>query len=403
MDKRDIIGKYSRIRADIDLDAIGCNLSRYVAALPDKAKAVAVLKANAYGHGAVPIGRFLEPREDVWGFAVATAGEGAELREAGISKPILLLGIAFPESFEEILDYHLTACICDERSAELLSEKALGRGVKADVHLKIDTGMGRIGFPDREESVEAIRRVIKLPGIYVGGIFTHFARADEKDTEPAEAQLRRFRAFLELLKKTGICPELVHCCNSAAGFRFKEAGMSLGRLGISLYGLPPSEEVAGEVELRPALSLISHVSFVKTVGPGSAISYGGTFVADHEMRIATVPTGYGDGYPRHLSGKGEVLIKGRRVPILGRVCMDQFMVDVTVIPDVAAGEEVVLIGRQGNEEITAMEVSSLSGRFHYELTCDITDRVPRCFLEDGKRTSVLFQKPVHLLLNDNEI
>ena len=384
---------YSRIRADIDLDALNDNLNTYLASLPAETKAVAVLKANAYGHGAVPIGRFLETRDDVWGFAVATAGEGAELRASGIRKPILLLGISFPESFGTILDERLTACICDEESAVLLSEKAAAAGRRADVHLKIDTGMGRIGFADRAGSVDAIRRICALPGLHVQGVFTHFARADEEEIAPAEEQLARFLTFLSLLRKEGIEPELVHCCNSAAGFRMKKAGMSLARLGVSLYGMPPSAEIADGLNLKPVMSLVSHISFLKDVQPGCAISYGGTFVAERPMRVATVPVGYGDGYPRTLSGRGSVLIRGKRVPILGRVCMDQFMVDVTGIPDAARGDEVVLIGRQGDEEITAMEVSEMSGRFHYELTCDITDRVPRCFLKDGVRCAVLKHRP----------
>ena len=376
---------YTRVHADIDLDAVSHNLDVMNARLMGQAPICAVIKADAYGHGAIPIARHIESRDDIWGFAVATPEEGVLLREAGIRKNIILLGYAFPESYEDIIDNHLAACIFEETSARILSETAVRKNTAAKVHIALDTGMGRIGFPVSVESAESVKKITQMKGLEVEGMFSHFARCDEVSLEPARVQLSRYRTFLGMLEECGVTIPVRHTANSAGIMRFPEASLDLVRAGITLYGLTPSDEVADEmVELWPVMQLKSHLSYVKTLPAGCPISYGGTFVTEKSTRVATVPVGYADGYPRMLSGKGSVLIRGRRAPILGRVCMDQFMVDVSDIPDAAAGDEVVLLGSSGGETIQAEEIGALSGRFNYELVSLITKRVPRNYILDGQ-------------------
>ena len=269
--------------------------------------------------------------------------------------------------------------------ARQLSEEAVRQGKTAYLHIKVDTGMGRIGFPDDGDSADAVKEISLLPQVQIEGLFTHFARADEKDKEAARQQLSRYLDFSRMLEERGIEIPMRHCSNTAGIFDLKEANLDAVRAGISIYGLYPSDEVNKfAVAITPVMSLKSHVAFIKDVEPGTAISYGGMFVAEHRMRIATIPVGYGDGYPRSLSNKGYVLIRGRRAPITGRVCMDQFMVDVTDIPDAREGDMVTLIGSEGGQEITMELLGELSGRFNYELACDIGKRVPRRFWRNGK-------------------
>ena len=259
-------------------------------------------------------------------------------------------------------------------------------GKKAVVHVKVDTGMSRIGIRPDEEGLFFMEWLFGLKHIEVEGIFTHFARADEADQTPALAQLEQFTAFVaEAERRVGKQIPLKHCSNSAGILTLPQANLSLVRAGITLYGLSPSEEVTRDIlSLRPVLSLKSRLVYVKEIEAGTPVSYGGTFVAKERMRIATVPVGYGDGYPRSLSGKGSVLIRGKRASILGRICMDQFMVDVSAIPGVTEGDEVTLIGADGREEITMEELGALSGRFNYELACDLGKRIPRVYLKDGE-------------------
>ncbi len=377
--------EYSRIRAEIDLDAIDRNLDVMRKHLKEGTPICAVVKADSYGHGAVPIARHIEPRDDIWGFAVATAEEGKLLRKAGIQKPVVLLGYVFPESYEIVLKYGLRACIFEETSAELLSEAAKKAGTCAVIHIALDTGMSRIGFDVSEAAADAVCRIAEKDALKIEGLFTHFARCDEPSLEPAVEQFKAYQTFLQMLAERGLEIPVRHVCNSAGTMRFKEANLDLVRAGITLYGLTPSDEIADEMtELQPVMRLVSHLSYVKELPPGRAISYGGTYVTGRTMRVATVPTGYADGYPRLLSGKGSVLIGGKRAPILGRVCMDQFMVDVSGIPEAAVGSEAVLLGSQGDECITAEEIGRLSGRFNYELVSDISKRVPRNYLLGGR-------------------
>ena len=267
-----------------------------------------------------------------------------------------------------------------------MSGAAERTGKAAKVHIKVDTGMSRIGITPDDTGLRFVKEAMETPGIEIEGIFTHFARADEADKTSALKQLEVFQAFIgQIESKLGLTIPVKHCSNSAGIVEMPQANMDVVRPGIILYGLRPSDEVSQEiVALRPALSLHSHIVYVKEVQPGLSVSYGGTFTAQHKMRIATIPVGYGDGYPRMLSGKGYVLIHGKKAPILGRVCMDQFMVDVTDILNVKEGDPVTLIGTDGEETITAELLGDLSGRFNYELVCDLGRRIPRVYIQDGK-------------------
>ena len=313
-----------------------------------------------------------------------------QLRREGITRPILILGLVFEEYYEELAREDVRMAVCDYETARKFSEAAASCGKKALIHLAADTGMTRIGFKDSEESLEEIRRIYELDNVEVEGLFTHFARADEYDRTPAMVQLKRYLDFADLLEKNGIHIPLHHCSNSAGIIRVPEANLNLVRAGITIYGIYPSEEVEKDiVKLQPVMSLKSHISYVKDVEPGTEVSYGGTYTTDRVTRLATIPVGYADGYPRMLSNKGWVLIHGKKAPICGRVCMDQFMVDITHIPDAKTGDEVTLLGTDGEEEITADTIGDLSGRFSYEFVCDISKRVPRIYIRDGEECGEL--------------
>ena len=269
--------------------------------------------------------------------------------------------------------------------AKPFSETAQRLGVKAPIHFALDTGMGRIGMTPDEKGADLAKAIADLPGIETEGLFTHFARADEADREATIRQYERYQHFCDLLKERGVEIPLRHCSNSAAIIDFKEMHMGLVRAGISIYGMYPSDEVNKDaVPLRPVMSLKSRITYVKEMVPGQEISYGGLYKVTKPMRVATVPVGYGDGYPRSLTGKGMVLIAGKRVPILGRICMDQFMVDVSEIPEAKVDTEVTLIGEDGNDRISMEEVADWCGGFHYEISCDLGKRIPRVYLKDGK-------------------
>ena len=377
--------KYSRIRADIDLDAVLYNFENMKANIRPGCKITAVIKADGYGHGSVQIAELMEPFDYMWGFAVAAADEAFRLRRAGIRKPIMLLGDTFDEFYEDLIRENVRICVFDYDTAAKVSDAAFTAKKKAIIHIALDTGMSRIGFRDNDASVAEIVKIAKLPNIEIEGLFTHFARADEVSIDPAVRQLERYNAFAEKVEKAGVDIPIHHVSNSAGIIRLREANKDMVRAGITVYGLMPSADVETDiVPLKPVMSLVSHISYVKDIEAGDEVSYGGTFKAEKTMRVATIPVGYADGYPRMLSGKGYVLIKGRKAPILGRVCMDQFMVDVTDIEGAKRGDEVVLLGKQGDERITAEELGDISGRFNYELVCDISKRVPRNFIYEGR-------------------
>lgn len=376
---------YSRVYARIDLDAIAYNMEQMKLRIDDSTKIMAVIKTDAYGHGAVQVAQMLEKYEYIWGFAVATLDEAVVLRVEGIQKPILVLGCIFPDQYMEMLDNDIRMNVYTEDMAKEIANMARREGKTAYLHIKLDTGMGRLGFSITEESVEAITRISKLSNVKMEGVFTHFAKADEKDKTFTMKQIQQFVSMTSALKEQGVTFAYEHCSNSAAIIDVPEAKFDMVRAGISTFGLYPSEEVDKEaVHLKPALALKSHVAFVKEIEPGTSISYGGTFVAEKKMKIATIPVGYGDGYPRALSGVGYVLIRGKKAPILGRICMDQFMVDVTHIEDASFGDKVTLIGRDGNEYISVEMLGELSGRFNYEFICDLGKRIPRVYVKNGK-------------------
>ena len=376
---------YLRVCAEINLNAAAYNLNSMKENLEDGTRMIAVVKTDGYGHGAIPIARMAEAYDYLWGFATATVEEALQLRQAGIRKPVLILGFTFPDACEEIVRQEIRPTVFTMAAAEQLSREAVRQGRTVSIHIKVDTGMSRIGLKDDREGAELVREISLLPNVELEGLYTHFARADERDKGPAREQLARFQAFAELLKDRGVKIRMHHCSNSAGIFDLKDANMDAVRAGISIYGLYPSEDVNRlAVPVIPVMTLKSHVVYVKEIGPGTSVSYGGTFTAEKPMRIATVPVGYGDGYPRSLSNKGKVIIRGRRASILGRICMDQFMVDVTDIPEARPGDLVTLIGTDGGNGITMEDLGGLSGRFNYELACDIGKRVPRRFWKDGR-------------------
>lgn len=377
---------YPRVHADIDLDAMLDNMEQMHRLVDPHTRLIAVIKTDGYGHGAIPIARELEKLDYVYGYAVATEEEGLSLRDAGMKKPVLILGYTFPEQYEGLLQADISPAVFTMDMARRLSEAAARLNKTAHIHIKLDTGMGRVGYLVNVESADEIARIAELSHIVIEGMFTHFAKADETDKTAANAQLDQFMRMVGLLEERGVHIPLCHCSNSAGILDLPHANLDLVRAGITMYGLQPSDEVRlDRMQLRPVLSLKSHVAHVKTLPAGCGISYGATYVTPSERRIATIPVGYGDGYARSLSNRADVLIHGTRVPIVGRVCMDQFMVDVTDLADVRVGDLVTLIGTDGEAHITMEELGEKSGRFNYEFACDLGKRIPRVFYKGGRR------------------
>lgn len=376
---------YSRVYAKIDLDAVAWNMEQMKKNLKEGTEMVAVIKTDGYGHGAVQVASMLESYDYVWGYAVATLDEAVVLRAAEIQKPILVLGCIFPDQYWEMLKYEIRMNVYTKEMAAAISALAVEKGEQAYVHIKLDTGMARLGFSAEESSIEEIKEIAELPNLVLEGVFTHFAKADEEDKTFTMMQLEKFEWMTQRLEEEGVTFPYVHASNSAGIIDVRRADYNLVRAGIAIYGLYPSEEVDKEkVQLKPALSLKSHIAFVKDIPAGTPVSYGGDFVSEHQMRIATIPIGYGDGYPRSLSDTGYVLIRGKKAPIIGRICMDQFMVDVSDIPEVKFGDKVTLIGRDQEEYLPVEKLSELSGRFNYEFVCDLGKRIPRVYVQDGK-------------------
>lgn len=377
--------KYSRVCARIDLDAIEYNMEMMKKNIDVHTGIIAVLKTDAYGHGAIQIARLFESKDYIWGYAVATADEAIMLRDKGLKKPILVLGCVFPEQRAEMIDKEVRMTCYTKEMAEEISELSVQMGKMAYLHIKLDTGMGRLGFSICEESADIISEISNLPNLVMEGMFTHFAKADETDKKFTQKQLDKYLWMKKALENRDLSFTYYHSSNSAGIIDVKEANMDLVRAGISIYGMYPSEEVIKEnVPLKPAMELISHVTYVKWIEDGASVSYGGTYISEGRRKIATVPVGYGDGYPRSLSNKGYVLIHGKKAPICGRVCMDQFMVDVTEIDDVKFGDKVVLVGRDQEEYLPVEMLSELSGRFNYEFVCCLSKRIPREYLRKGE-------------------
>ena len=381
---------FDSTRVKIDLDAIASNMD----AIREKAgvPVMAVVKADAYGHGAVQVARLLQDKCAF--FCVSSILEAMELRQAGLSTPILILGHTPADAFPTAIREGIRPTIYRMEDALALSKAAQFLELPARFHFAVDTGMSRIGFQVTEEDADVCARIANLPGLYAEGLFSHFATADCADLSRAEAQAQRFAEFDVMLRQRGVKIPIRHLNNSAGLMNFATP-YEMVRSGIITYGMYPSDEVdPGLLALRPALQWLSRVTHVKTLPAGREISYGGTYVTKADTVVATIPVGYADGYRRNLSGRFYVLIRGQKAPILGRICMDQMMVDVTAIPGVQVGDRVTLVGIDGEEAITMEQISAQADSFNYEFVCGISRRVPRLYVQGGKTIHT-----VHYLLD----
>jgi alanine racemase len=368
-----------RTVAEIDLDALAHNYHQIRSRVPPGVKILAVVKDNAYGHGAVIIARELE-RLGVDLLGVAIAGEGVELRDGGIKKPILILTGIYEEEIDSVFEYDLIPMVFDGEIGKSLSDEANRKNRRVKVHLKFDTGMGRLGV-----SVEGAREFLEhmkgLPNLVIDGVASHFSMVDEEYTR---GQLEAYERVVELFHREGIRPTYWHISSSAPMIDFPGSWFNLIRPGIMIYGSYPNREYVDRIALRPMMRLETAIRCLKKVPAGTKISYGGTYITQRESLIATLPIGYGDGYNRLLSNQGEVLLKAKRVPVVGRICMDMTMVDVTDVVDASSGDEVVLMGRQGGDEITVEEIAEKIGTISYEVLCGVGKRVPRVYMRGGK-------------------
>ncbi len=380
---------FYRTWAEINLDHIAHNAREIRRITSPQAEVMGVVKADAYGHGVKEVAHTLL-ENGVTRLAVSMLDEAIQLRQSGVSVPILVLSDIEPERVDEILHYDVTQTIFEYEFAEMLSRRAASEGKKATVHIKIDTGMGRIGF-DYAAAPQMVKQIYQCDGLYVEGLFTHFATSDEADTTYTQLQFRRFLDICRLLEQDGIQIPVKHVANSAAIIRFPEMHLDMVRAGVILYGLHPSSVTQqGSLDLRPAMSLKSKVSMVKSVPAGSYLSYGCTYCTKRETMVATIPIGYADGYTRLLGNRARVLIHGQYAPILGRICMDQCLADVTELTEaVQAGDEVVLFGQQEEKQLSADEVARLAETINYELICIVGKRVPRIYMKNGHVVNVL--------------
>lgn len=373
---------YERTYAKIDLDAVEYNIDNVLKKIGGRSKLLGVIKADAYGHGAVEIGRLLESRCDFFG--VACVEEAEELISAGIKVPILILGFVSPVYFDRIVEKNIRIPIFSYDEAKALSDEAVKQNKTVPFHFCIDTGMSRIGFQITEESADICKKITQFPNIEAEGLFSHFATADEKVLTKADAQRERYKKFVSMLEERGINIPIKHLNNSAGIMNFDKL-FDMVRSGIITYGLYPSEEVDKSLlDIRPAMEWKTHVTHVKELEPGREISYGGTYTTKESRIIATVPVGYADGYPRCLSNVGKVIVRGQYANIVGRICMDQFMIDVTDIPGVQLDDIVTLVGTDGDASLSMEEVSNLAHSFNYELPCRVARRVPRVYYRNGK-------------------
>jgi alanine racemase len=372
--------KYYRVQANVDLNAIWHNLSEIRSKISSNTKLMAIIKADAYGHGAVPLAKSIGTSDLIDYYGVAIIEEAVELRESGIDKPILILGYTPIEQYDLVVAYDVAQTVFQYEMAEALSLEAKKQGKIAKIHIKIDTGMNRIGFTDSLKSIDEIKRIAALENIAMEGLFSHFACADEADKTSANNQLERYIKFINILEQEQIQIPMKHIANSAGIIEFPEAYFNMVRCGIVTYGIYPSDQVnKQDIKLIPAMELKTHVIYVKDVEAGVGVSYGAAYVTKKKTRIATIPVGYADGYSRNLTNLGKVIIHGQYAPIVGRICMDQFMVDVTNIPDVQQGDAVTLLGKDADSFISAEELAEWSHSFAYELLCTVGKRIPRVY------------------------
>lgn len=377
---------FNRIYARINMDNLRFNIMQMKKLVKKDMKILVVIKADAYGHGSVEIAKRIDDLSDYYG--VATIDEAIELRNGGIEKPILIIGYTNHSDFDKLLAYNITQAVYDVAEAKILSDLALSMGKKAKVHIKVDTGMARIGFQVNAEGIAEATKLKDLPGLEIEGIFTHYAKADEIDKKYAYGQKDKYKYFISALEKNGLSFAIKHIDNSAGTMEMDDDDFDMVRLGIVTYGLYPSEEVDKHVLIKPVMSLIAHVAHVKMLPAGVGVGYGWTYTTTKETKVATVTVGYADGYPRAQSNIGRVIIRNHYAPIIGRVCMDQIMIDVTDIEDVTLNDEVILIGGTDDKYISVEEIAEPAASFNYELVCNISRRVPRIYNENGVDTAV---------------
>lgn len=375
--------EYQRVIAEINLDNIAHNMREIKKITGENTKIMAVVKADGYGHGSLEVSKtVLYNGAD--SLAVAICDEGVQLRENNIHVPILVLGYTPQGKMDEIIKYNLIQTVFSYEMAENISNSAKKLNKTAQIHIKIDTGMGRIGFTADEEGIEEILKINSLPNIHITGVFTHFAISDKKDKSFTFEQFEKFKYVIKKLKENGINNLISHASNSGAILDLNELNSDMVRAGIILYGLYPSKEVLHNINLKPAMSIKTHISFIKTVGANTSIGYGRTYFTDKKTVVATVPVGYADGYSRILSNKARVIVNGKYCNIIGSICMDQFMIDVTECENIKVNDEVVLIGQQGECEITAEEIAYLQDTINYEIICNVGKRVPRVYIKNGE-------------------
>ncbi|MCR5335402.1 MAG: alanine racemase [Synergistes sp.] len=375
--------KYCRIYAEIDLDRIVHNAGLLREKMPGGQKFIAVVKADAYGHGAARVSEALGGIADA--YAAATVEEAMQLRKSGVKKPIYTLGFIPCSRIADAVKNKIRMTVYERVFAEEVSQTASAMGQTAELHIKIDTGMRRIGFEADSAAADEIEKISSLPNIHLEGIFTHLATADEHDKSASDRQIGLFRNMIEMLEARGVRFPVIHCENSAAIMDCSYRGFTAARAGIAIYGMFPSENLNDMgLDLRPALQLKSRVIYIKKIPAGTPVGYGGTFVTRRPTLLATIPAGYADGVPRALSNKGSVIIRGQKAPIAGNICMDQMMADVTDIEGAQKGDEVTIIGESGGKAISAADTAKLTGTINYEITCGISKRVPRIFYRNGK-------------------
>ena len=369
--------------AEVDLDNLSFNLMGIKKCTKD-AEMIGVVKADAYGHGAVDIVPTLL-ENGVTRLAVAVISEAVELRSAGISVPIMILGYTPMILTEDIFKYGIEPTVFSYEYVKELSKLAEKDHIDVKVHIAVDTGMGRIGFLPNEESVEDVYKISKLPNIVIEGLFSHFATSDERDKEYSNIQLEKYKWFLQRLEDKGISIRVKHIANSAAIMDLPNTNFEAVRPGIILYGYYPSEEVKKDnLKLKPVMTLKTNVIHVKKLKKGDYISYGRTFQCQRDSVIATIPVGYADGYSRLLNSKAKVIIKDKFAPVVGRICMDQCMIDITDIKDVQVGDEVILMGQSENCKFNADDMAEILGTINYEIICMISKRVPRVYIKNNK-------------------
>ncbi|HHV59797.1 MAG TPA: alanine racemase [Clostridiaceae bacterium] len=382
--------KLNRAWAEINLDNIAHNVREIRRITDSKAEIMAAVKADAYGHGVFEVVRTLI-QNGVSRLAVSMLDEAIQLRKDGIKVPILILSYTDPKRAEEILEYNVTQTVFSFDLAQALSQAAVKMQREVRIHIKVDTGMSRVGFMPGYSAVENVVAISKLPGIVVEGLFTHFSSADEEDESYTVMQFDRFLSIINELSRIGVHIPVKHAANSAATIKYPYMHLDMVRPGILLYGLYPSGETdQTKLDLKPAMTLKANVILVKNVEKDTCISYGRTFKTQRESRIATLPIGYADGFSRVLSNKARVLVNGEFAPVVGTICMDQCMIDVTELKsEVKVGDEVVVFGTQGSNKITVEEVASLMGTINYEVICIIGKRIPRVYIKNGRVLNVL--------------